>query len=139
MAAQQDPLIERLAGVLRRGPALRLAVLFGSMAKGTDRPDSDVDVAVLPAADGWTTDGELDLAAELSRAAGREVDLVRLDRATTLLRAQIARDGVPILAAGPFEFARFRAQATAEYLDFAPVFAHHAERFRRRLAEGDGR
>jgi predicted nucleotidyltransferase len=43
-------LLAQLEGALRAGPPLRLALLFGSVARGTQRADSDVDVAILPAA-----------------------------------------------------------------------------------------
>ena len=58
------------------------------------RPDSDVDVGIVPNEDGPSLAEELALQAELSRACGREVDLVRLDHADLLLRWEVARDGV---------------------------------------------
>ena len=52
------------------------AYLLGSAADGRLRPDSDVDIAVLPTAPNRLLLTErLTLAAELSRLAGREVDL----------------------------------------------------------------
>jgi predicted nucleotidyltransferase len=52
------------------------AYLLGSAAEGRLRPESDVDIAVLPVApDGLPLADRLSLAAELSRIAGREVDL----------------------------------------------------------------
>ena len=38
--------IERIAGVLRRHPAIRLAVIYGSRAKGNFKPGSDIDLSV---------------------------------------------------------------------------------------------
>jgi predicted nucleotidyltransferase len=38
--------IDQLAAVLRRYPQVRRGVLFGSRAKGTFRPDSDIDLAL---------------------------------------------------------------------------------------------
>ena len=52
------------------------AYLLGSAADGRLRPDSDVDIAVLPIAPNRLLLTErLTLAAELSRLAGRDVDL----------------------------------------------------------------
>lgn len=52
------------------------AYLLGSAAEGRLRPDSDVDIAVLPLApNGLPLAERLSMAAELSRLAGREVDL----------------------------------------------------------------
>lgn len=123
--------------MLRGVAGIRLAVLFGSAASGRARPDSDVDVAVLG-------EPELDAAAEsrltrtLSLATGRNVDLIRLPCASTLLKWQVASKGIPLVEGTAGEFARFRAMAASEYLDFAPAFSHHGEIFRRRLI-GQGR
>lgn len=38
--------IEQLAAVLRRWPEIERGVLFGSRAKGTARPNSDIDLAL---------------------------------------------------------------------------------------------
>lgn len=52
------------------------AYLLGSAAEGRLRPDSDVDIAVLPVAThGLPLADRLSLAAELSRIAGRELAL----------------------------------------------------------------
>ncbi len=125
-----------LADALARGPALRLAVLFGSAASGRLRADSDVDVAILPRDPDLPLRTELELQTALTRACGREVDLVRLDHATTLLLWEVARTGRPLLEVEPKEFARFRARAAAEWADFAPAYARAGEVFRQRLASG---
>jgi predicted nucleotidyltransferase len=128
---------ERLAAE----PSLRLAVLFGSTARAQDNRDSDLDIAILPMAveddddHGLPLSTELRLQADLASIARRDVDLVRLDRAATLMKWRIARDGLPLLERAPFAFARFVAHATSEHLDYAPAFAAASARFRKRLAE----
>jgi hypothetical protein len=51
------------------------------------------------------------------------------------LRWQVAKDGIALAEATPGEFARFRARAASEYIDYAPAAAHYGEIFRRRLVE----
>jgi predicted nucleotidyltransferase len=133
--SNESTLSSRLRAALREGPALRLAVLFGSAAAGRRRTDSDVDVAVLPLASGWDTREESALFRRLALAASAEIDLVNLEEASTLLKWQVATTGVPLIEASSGEFARFRARAAAEYIDFAPALRHHGEIFRRRLIE----
>jgi uncharacterized protein len=134
-ARPDGTLVARLRAALRDGPAVRLAVLFGSAARGTRRPDSDVDVAIL-FAEPLDASPEVSFGARLTRAAAADLDVVRLDvPVSTLLKWQIATTGIPLVEATPGEFARFRARAAAEYLDFAPALAHHAEIFRRRLLD----
>lgn len=43
----QDAVKEAIKAFFEGDDNIRLAFLFGSMARGTARPDSDVDVAVL--------------------------------------------------------------------------------------------
>jgi predicted nucleotidyltransferase len=115
---------------------VRLAILFGSFARQQQRPDSDVDVAILPADGDLPLAAELDLQVALERACGRTVDLVRLDQASTMLRFRVAREGVALVAEPAFEHPRFLAAAAAEHADFAPALAIASERFRRRIAAG---
>jgi predicted nucleotidyltransferase len=89
-----EDLIARLRPVLQAGPKLRFAILFGSHARGTARPDSDVDIAIA-SVDELTPRQEASLAAALERAAGIEHDTDRelqLD-AMRRFRARVAAGG----------------------------------------------
>jgi predicted nucleotidyltransferase len=72
-------LLRALRTALRTEPNVRLAVLFGSTATGSDDERSDVDVLVVLHDAGV---GRLaELAERLSRRLGREMQLVRLSEA----------------------------------------------------------
>lgn len=77
---------ERLAGRLRAAGAA-YAVLFGSVARGEARPESDVDVAV---SFGKPMSADLRMAVTglVAEAAGRSVDLVDLESADGLILAR---------------------------------------------------
>ena len=132
------PALDLIVAALCSGPPVRLAILFGSTARGTQRIDSDIDIGIVPEDPELSLNEELTLQTELSRVSGRQVDLVRLDRASTLLRWQVVRYGRALVEAEPFAAARFTADAVAEYLDFAPAFERAAENFRRVLTAGRG-
>lgn len=138
MTGSRTDLLAALAAPLRDGPALRLALLFGSHARGTARADSDVDIGVIPRDPMLSLADESALQVALERACGRAVHLVRLDRAGTLLKWQAARDGVALLAEYRREHVRFVAAAGLEYAEAAPALARVAEAFRARLAAGGG-
>jgi predicted nucleotidyltransferase len=70
------PVLRELRAALRTEPSVRLAVLFGSMARGDDRPTSDVDVVI--DVDDGTPARVADVSARLSRRLDRDVQLVRL-------------------------------------------------------------
>jgi uncharacterized protein len=107
-----------LRAVLEQVPAVRLAVLFGSAATGTERPGSDLDVGV-SVAPGAERSPSIGVA--LERAAGRPVDLIWLDQAPPLLRFEIARDGVLLVERVPHGWADFRAHAMIDWWDWAPT------------------
>lgn len=69
-------LLQRLRAALRTEPNVRLAVLFGSVAKGDDREDSDIDVLVV--LDDPRIGRLVALTERLSDRLGRDVQLVRL-------------------------------------------------------------
>jgi predicted nucleotidyltransferase len=131
--------LDLIVAALRSGPPLRLAMLFGSTAKGTQRIDSDIDIGIVPEDPELSLAEELTLQTDLARVSGHQVDLVRLDRASTLLRWQVVRYGQVLVEATPFAAARFTAETVAEYLDFASAFERAAENFRRVLTAGRGR
>lgn len=87
------PLLSRLADALRTEPNVRLAVVFGSVARGDDRPDSDLDLmVVLHNAD---QDKLYDLQERIARRIGRRVQILTLSRAERepSLLADVLRDG----------------------------------------------
>jgi uncharacterized protein len=87
------PLIGRLLEALRKQPNVRLAVLFGSVARGSERTDSDLDILVRFRRDDHRARAELVDA--LLHAGGRAGQLVSLDQAedAPLLLADVLRDG----------------------------------------------
>jgi uncharacterized protein len=83
--------VDRLRRALAGRSDVRVAVLFGSEARSTAGPGSDVDIAVdAPGAD------LLDLIAMLSVTLEREVDVVSLDDATMPLLERLMREGIVV-------------------------------------------
>jgi predicted nucleotidyltransferase len=112
-------MIERLRERLADLPDVRLAAVFGSVARGEERPGSDLDLALL--LDGDSLPRRWEVEAALGREAGRETDFVYLNEAPPLLRFEIARDGVLLLERNPGDWADFRAQAMIDWWDWAPT------------------
>jgi predicted nucleotidyltransferase len=124
-----DRLRERAASL----PEVRLAVVFGSTARGQARKDSDVDLGLLL---GPVSRRErLHVEAELARAAGREVDFIDLDEAPPLLRFEITRDGVVILEREEGLWTHFKAKAMVDWWDWAPIARRIHTRMIQRLRE----
>ena len=125
--------LEALRKTLEAQPAVRLAVLFGSMARGRSSARSDVDLALRLVRDDAAARREVVAAA--GRATGREIDVVDLDAAPPLLRFQIARDGVVLVEREPRLWTRFKARAMVDWWDWAPTARRIHAAYVRRLRE----
>jgi predicted nucleotidyltransferase len=91
-------MLAKLRKLLRTEPNVRLAVLYGSIARGEDTPASDIDLLVSFAED--HPDSAIKLAVRLERGLGREVDIARLNRVgdtSPLLLLQVIDDGRVVL------------------------------------------
>jgi predicted nucleotidyltransferase len=75
------PLLSELRRALRTEHDVRLAVLYGSMARGNEDKGSDLDLLVSFAGDLPST--AFKLASRLERVCGRRVDIARLERVET--------------------------------------------------------
>ncbi len=114
----------QLGGVLARHPQIAAAWLFGSVARGEARPDSDLDVAILlrdepsDAPQRWLHD----LVAELERfsPSGR-VDLVLLGRQGPVFRHRILAQGTLVHDADREARFAFEERTTRDYLDWKPT------------------
>lgn len=86
-------LVSRLLEALRKQPNVRLAVLYGSVARGEEREDSDLDLLVRLRRDDYGVRAEL--MDTLSQAADRQVQIVSLEQAeeAPLLLSDVLLDG----------------------------------------------
>lgn len=87
--------LESIQAELIAFPYVELAILFGSMAKGTQRPDSDVDVGVLSETP-LDADQRIELIDALALSLGRPVDLIDLKLAGQPILNQILKHGLRI-------------------------------------------
>jgi predicted nucleotidyltransferase len=121
---------ERLRALLARDPRGAIAAyLFGSEARGTAGPGSDVDLAIL-----FESTPASSLAAQpyaleddLGGALGRSVQVVVLNTAPPDLVHRVLRDGILVLDRDRAARIRFEVQARNAYFDLLPFL----ERYRR--------
>lgn len=106
-----ERLLEQIKSEL---PGMVAVYRFGSWGTPDERPDSDVDMAVLmtapiPTVERW------ELAQRLAVIAGRDVDLVDLRGASTVLAAQVVSSGERLYCANSDLCEEFEDRAYAAY------------------------
>ncbi|MGE5239275.1 MAG: type VII toxin-antitoxin system MntA family adenylyltransferase antitoxin [Chloroflexota bacterium] len=97
-----------------------MVFVFGSVMRGRQGPESDVDVAVLfekvPTAHRLQS-----LRDDLSGLLGREVDIVVLNTASPIVRMQVLKHGTLVHKASESTFTRFFVQTVNEYYDLKQI------------------
>jgi len=107
---------------------VKAAWLFGSAARGEERPGSDVDLAVLlgRARRPRTLDDlPLTLEADLASELGREVQVVVVDWAPVDLVRRVLRDGVLLVDRDRSARIRFEVDARNRYFDMLPILREY--------------
>ena len=108
----------QVRGVIARFPMVELALLFGSVATGRQRPDSDLDIAIA-AKHRLTSDEKMDIIASLAEATGRPIDLVDLRQAGEPLMGQILTHGLRLMGTD-LAYAPWITRHVMNQADFVP-------------------
>jgi predicted nucleotidyltransferase len=119
-----------LRALLAEEPGTLVAAwLYGSRARGEERPGSDVDLGVL-----FERPPEPKLGNEAHRLEGRleaalglPVQVVVVNTAPPDLVHRVLRDGVLLLDRSARERARFEVKSRNEYFDLQPILARYRE------------
>ena len=119
-AASQSPLTidAQLKKVFAHFPKIALVVLFGSVASGRQRADSDLDIAVA-AKQTLTAHEKIALIGALAEHTGRSIDLVDLSVVSEPLLGQVLRHGRRILG-GDTLYGELISRHLIEQADFMP-------------------
>ena len=111
--------IKRLRQYLQNRNDVSFAMVFGSFAKGKERKDSDLDVAIFFREDAVPQGFDvLVLEQKLSDAAGREVDLAVLNSAGVFLRHQIQNCHSMLLLHDRIAYCRYREKTMRDYDEY---------------------
>jgi predicted nucleotidyltransferase len=125
-------LLEKLRDALAREAEVSLALLFGSVARGSATDGSDVDLAVRVA-----DDAELPaLASRLSAAVGREVDLISLRDPGVPMLEELLRDAIVVHEGEYGAAARWRSHAWLDRELDLPWYHRMRDAWLKQLAQG---
>ena len=110
-----------LKDALQAEPSVAAGIVFGSVARGTARPDSDLDLALLyrdEAARRASGDDLIGLLGRLGVVAGRAVHLVDLQIADAALVRRIHAEGRVVLDRSAGGLTDLFARRLIEYFDW---------------------
>jgi predicted nucleotidyltransferase len=121
------PLEQRIVDAFKMRTDVAAVYLFGSIARGTAREGSDVDVAVLFDSPPSRSLGgpRFVIEDELERALGAPVDLVVLNDAPVDLRARVLRDGRLLVEHDPSARIAFEVRTRNEAFDLEPILLRY--------------
>jgi uncharacterized protein len=125
----REHVAQAIAEYFRDKPAVVAIYLFGSVARGTAGPRSDIDVGILyhaPPASTLLDQPYLD-EANLADRLGCPVQVIVMNRAGADLVHRILRDGMLVLEADKSRRVRFEVRSRNEYFDLLPVLRRYRE------------
>ena len=132
-----ENILELLSGAaqyLEDNPKTIFAYLFGSLAKGTPSPLSDVDFAVYLADNLYSKDDKLNILGNLMNILQTdEIDLVILNTAGLPLVINVLKNKRIIVDKDPFARHIFESLSFRKYFDFS---VKEAELLKRRYLHG---
>ena len=135
-----DDLRSRILATVTDIAGIDTLVLFGSRARAAERPDSDLDVALLSslAGDGARRRLQSEVAAALADLSpGGRVDVVLLDEAPELLRQRIMEQGQVLRCGQPATWQALRVRTMREHGDRERVRELMARAQKQRLSGED--
>lgn len=110
---------EAVADCLTHYPAVRLAILFGSLPRGSAGPESDLDLGVMGPRP-LSADERVALVEALARVTGRPVDLVDLRTTHGALLAEVLRTGIRVVETDPALYPALLRRHLLDEADFRP-------------------
>lgn len=119
-----DPAVrDRVKTIFDEIPAAVAVYVFGSVARGSAGPRSDVDVGVLMDEPPPSTlmGPRLSIEGRLEQALGRPVDVIILNSAPADLVHRVLRDGELVLERDRGRRIRFEVARRNEYFDLQPL------------------
>jgi uncharacterized protein len=138
---ETPPLLDEtgLIAFLQTQPDVVAAYLFGSLAKGKTKAESDIDMAVLltraPDYVADKPDRQFQLMDQIERYADREIDLVILNTAPPILTFQVLSGGRLFYEGDREERVNFEVRAGKIYADLLPTYKFFEQALLREIRE----
>ena len=140
---RREEIMEKLRAYFEPRERFRIVILFGSVARGDIKRESDIDVAVL-AEPRLTFDELLRVTGELEDLCRGRVDVIQIPEiyeTSPAVAFEITREGIPIKITDQIEWLSWREKIWHHYWDTAflrelnwKYFKEHLRRWRERTS-----
>ena len=115
-----QPKLDLVRSILEKDPQILLAWVFGSVAQGKARPESDLDLAVV-CDHPLTAEEQVEMSRLLEATLKMPVDLVDLSQAHGPIVAEALCRGVALIRRSPEHHAQLLKRMWLEEADFGPL------------------
>lgn len=135
----RDIIVPKLKTYFNQKPEVSTVYLFGSVAKGKQRNNSDLDLAVFftPGMDPFTRfEAKLQLAIELEDLLGLKIDIVDLQVVEPFFCHQVMLEKVLVIDKDPQARVDFEVNARKQFFDMQRFYDLYHRQALKRLEEG---
>ncbi|MFO7761139.1 MAG: type VII toxin-antitoxin system MntA family adenylyltransferase antitoxin [Thermodesulfobacteriota bacterium] len=123
-----ENLKETIQSCCRNYPEIVAAYLFGSIASGKNRVESDIDLGIILFQNQQSHFDFLAFSAELSRQTGKEPDVIVLNRAGEILKHEVRKKGRLIYETDPRARKDFEIKGRKTFEDFLYLHRRYVEK-----------
>lgn len=121
-------MLNKIKKILKKRKEIRIAYLYGSVARGTSKEGSDIDIAIV-LKDPKTIDKnhffESEIALEIEKSIKKKVDARIINNATIRFVYQVLKYGKLLFASSEKDRVEFETRATEMYFDFRPFLLEY--------------
>ncbi len=132
------PDIKLLPAIFANYAGIRAVYLFGSQASGKTHPESDLDLAIVPA-NATVREQKVDILTDLARHGFIQVDLVFLDTVDVVLKFEAVRQNRVLYCAEDFDSSAFYSLTLRQYWDFLPYLNIQRQAYKQRILQHGAR
>ena len=126
------PPIKNLTEIFKKIPLIKAVYLFGSVAAGKERENSDLDLGIIPSSHDIHKQ-RLDILYELAKAGFSEVDLVFLKTDYIVLKYEVIRQNQLIYQTDDFGRGSTYSLIIRQYLDFLPYLETQRQAYKKKI------
>lgn len=131
----KNPDLKILPNIFKKYKDIQAVYLFGSYSTGKKHPESDIDLAIVPA-NLNVKDKKLEILTDLAKHGFCNIDLVFLDTNDIVLKFEVVRNNSIIYQKTDFNHGEYFSKVLRQYFDFVPYLNVQRQAYKERIQNG---